>query len=178
MRLALGAAIAVVALVACGGGSPSVKPAAYVRAVCVALGGWRNTIQSAGVALQSSGASTATRPVAKEDYERFVASLVTATRRAASSLHAAGSPAVANGDQVAARLTGAFDHAAAGLERARVQAGKIGTDSATSFQLGASAVSSQIRQALEQIARVTPGQNQQLRRAAAKESACQLLAGG
>lgn len=171
----LAALLAVLALAACG--ASSVKPAAYVKSVCVALGNWRNTIQSAGLALESSGAASASRPVAKEDYQRFVGSLVTATRRAARALHAAGTPSVANGQQTATRLTRAFDGATTGLERASAQAGKILTDSTSHFQLGASAVSAEIRGALSQIARVTPGQNQQLRAAAAREPTCQLLAG-
>lgn len=177
-RLPIAAVIAVVAIASCGGSSSSVKPAGYVKSVCVALSNWRNTIQSAGVALQSSGAASASRTVAKEDYQKFVASLVTATRRAGSALHAAGSPSVTGGQQIAARLTRAFDRAVSGLDRASAQAGKIRTDSATHFQLGASAVSSEIRSALEQIARVTPGQNQRLRAAASNEPACQALASG
>jgi hypothetical protein len=177
VRLALAAMVAAVAIAGCGGSS-SVKPAAYVKSVCVALGNWRNTIQSAGVALQSSGASSAPRTAAKEDYQRFLSSLVTATQRASSALHAAGSPSVTGGQQIAARLTRAFDRATDGLKRASAQAAKIRTDSATDFQLGATAVSGEIKSSLEQIAGVTPGQNRQLRAAAAKEPACQLLASG
>lgn len=176
--LVLGAVITATAIAGCGGGSSSVKPAEYVKSVCVALGNWRNTIQSAGVALQSSGAGSASRPVAKEDYQRFVASLATATRRAGSALHSAGSPSVSGGQHIAAQLTGAFDRAAAGLERASAAAGRIATDSAANFQRGTTAVNSQIRSALAEIARVTPGQSGQLRAAAAKEPACQLLASG
>lgn len=177
VRVPLAVALAAVAIAGCGGSS-SVRPTAYVKSVCVALGNWRNTIQSAGVALQSSGATTASRPVAKEDYQRFVASLVTATRHAASALDGAGSPSVAGGQQIAARLTQAFDRATSGLERANNQVGRIPTDSTTDFQRGASAVSSEIKAALEQIAGVTPGENAQLRVAAAKEPSCQLLASG
>ncbi|HEY2650284.1 MAG TPA: hypothetical protein VGI50_00070 [Solirubrobacteraceae bacterium] len=177
VKMALAAVIAVVAIAGCGASS-SVKPTAYVKSVCVALGDWRNTIQSAAAALQSSGASSASRQVAKEDYHRFVGSLVTATQRAAASLHAAGSPSVNGGARIATRLTRAFDTAAAALQHAEAQAGRIPTDTAAHFQLGAGAVSNEIRSGLQQIARVTPGQNQQLRAAAAKQPACQLLASG
>lgn len=162
----------------CSGSGSQTKPSAYVKSVCVALGDWRNTIQSAGVALQSSGATSAPRPAAKLDYMRFVGSLVTATRRAASALHAAGTPSVRGGKQIAQRLTSAFDRATHGLEQASTQAKAIRTDTATTFQLGASAVNTQIRSALQQIANVSPGQSRQLRSAAAKEPACQTLATG
>jgi hypothetical protein len=176
-RLTLAAALLAVATAGCGGSS-SVKPVEYVKSICVALGNWRNTIQSAGAALQSSGAASAPRPAAKEDYQQFVASLVTATERARSALHRAGAPSVTGGQQIAQRLTEAFDRATDGLKRASAQAGKIRTDSATDFENGASAVSSELRSALEQIAGVSPGQNPQLRAAAGKEPACQLLASG
>lgn len=168
-----GTALVVLAIAGCGGST--VQPTSYVRSVCQALGNWKNTIQSAGVALESSGASSATRPVAKQDYQRFVASLVLATRRAASALKAAGTPSVSGGQQIAARLTQAFDRAAGGLANASAQAAKVPTDTATDFQRGTSAVSSQIRTSLAQIAKVTPGQNQQLRSDAAKQPACQVL---
>ena len=164
-------------LVAACGGSSGVRPAAYVKSVCQALGNWRNTIQSAGIALESSGASAAAPSVAKEDYERFVGSLVAATRRVTSDLKAAGTPNVPHGQQISQRLTGGFDRATQGLVRANEQARSIRTDSASHFQLGASAVTAQIRSALAQIERVSPGQSRELRAAAAKEPSCQTLAG-
>jgi hypothetical protein len=172
------AAVAVAALlVAACGGSSGVSPAAYVKSVCQALDNWRNTIQSAGVALQSSGAAGAAPSVAKEDYERFVGSLAAATRRVTSDLKAAGTPNVPHGEQISQRLTGAFDQATHGLARANEQAKSIQADSASHFQLGVSAVSAQIRSALGQIERASPGQSHELRTAAAKEPSCQTLAG-
>lgn len=173
--LLLPTGLAVLALAGCG--SSGVKSSDYVRSVCLTLGNWRNTIQSAGVALESSGAANASRPVAKVDYQRFVGSLVTATRRATRSLRAAGTPSVSGGEQIARNLTRGFDRATRGLERASAQAQAIRTDSATMFQLGTSAVNTQIRSALEQIATVSPGRSPKLRSAAATQPACQSLAG-
>jgi hypothetical protein len=143
--------------------------------MCAALGRWKNTIQSAGVALQSSGAASASRPVAKLDYQRFVGALVTATRRASGDLHSAGVPAVSGGQQLADHLTGAFDTATQRLARAETQAKAIRTDTASTFQLGASAVTTEIKSALQTIAAVAPGRSGQLRQAAAREPACQVL---
>jgi hypothetical protein len=165
------------ALLAACGSSSQVKPAAYVKSMCTALGTWKNTIQSAGVALQSSGAATAARPVAKTDYQRFVSALVTATQRADSALHSAGVPAVSGGKQLSNRLAAAFDTATRRLTQAEAQARAIKTDSATSFQLGASSVTTEIRSALQAIAAVAPGRNAQLRQAASKEPTCQALQG-
>jgi hypothetical protein len=168
--------LAVLLLAGCGGSS-QVKPSAYVKSMCTALGSWKNTIQSAGVALQSSGAATAARPVAKADYQKFVSSLVTATRQADSALKSAGVPGVSGGKQLANRLSRAFDTATRRLNQAETQAKAIKTDSATSFQLGATAVTTEIRAALGAIATVSPGRSAQLRQAAAKEPACQALQG-
>jgi hypothetical protein len=174
--IAVALALATLALAGCGS-SNQVKPSAYVRSLCTALSNWKNTIQSAGGALESSGAAKASRPVAKQDYQHFVSSLESATRQATSALGSAGVPAVANGKQIADRLTGAFDTASRRLAQANAQAQAIRTDSASTFQLGASSVTTEIRSALEGIASVSPGQNQQLRAAAAKEPACQALQG-
>jgi hypothetical protein len=173
---AVAAALAALLLSACGGSS-SVKPSAYVKSMCTALGNWKNTIQSAGVSLQSSGAATAARPVAKADYQKFVSSLVTATQQAGSALKTAGVPDVSGGKPLANRLNRAFDTASRRLTQAEIQAKAIKTDSATSFQLGATAVTTEIRSALQAIAAVAPGRSAQLRQAAAKESACQALQG-
>ena len=53
-RLVLAVVIALLLIVGCGGSS-SVKPAAYVKSVCKALGNWKNTIQSAAGALHFPG---------------------------------------------------------------------------------------------------------------------------
>ncbi len=172
--LALAALLGALILGGCGG-SAQVKPAAYVKSMCTALGNWKNTIQSAGVALQASGAASASRPVAKADYQRFVSALVTATRRATSDLRSAGVPAVSGGKALAGHLTGAFDTATRRLTQAETEARAIRTDSVSTFQLGASAVTSEIKSALEVIAAVGPGRSAQLRQAAAREPACQVL---
>lgn len=168
------ALLASVALAGCGGSG--VKPSGYVKSVCVALGNWRNTIVSATVALEASGASHATPSVAKLDYQRLVSALVVATRRATRSIRAAGTPAVTGGQRIAQRLVRAFEHATSGLHEASTQAAAISTDTATDFQLGLSALNTRIRSAFAPIALVSPGQNRQLRSAAAKEPACRLLA--
>ena len=173
-RLALVSVLGAILIAGCGGSS-QVKPAAYVKSMCTALGNWKNTIQSAGVALQSSGAANASRPVAKADYQRFVGALVTATQRAASAMHSAGAPDVAGGTQLANHLTTAFDTATHRLSQAESQAKSISTNSTTSFQLGASSVTTQIKSALQAIAAVEPGRSPQLRQAAANDPTCRAL---
>jgi hypothetical protein len=169
-------ALAAVAVTGCGGSS-GVKPAAYVRSMCIALGNWKSDIQRAGLQLQSSGARSASRALAKQDYHRFVGALLAATQRATSALQSAGTPSVTNGKQIADSLAGAFSSASRKLTQADAEAGSISTASASAFQLGASSVSTQIKAALQGIAAVTPNQSAELRAAAAKEPACQVLRG-
>ena len=172
------AAVVLVALAIAGcGGSSGVTPTAYVHSMCAALGNWKNDIQKAGSALQSSGAGNASRPVAKQDYQRFVASLLTATQRATGALRSAGTPAVSGGKQIGDSLANAFDGASRKLAQADTQAAAISTASASTFQLAASAVTTEIRTALQGIATVKPSQSPALRTAAAKDPACQVLRG-
>ena len=173
--LSLAAALlAALALAGCGGPA-SVTPTAYVHSMCKALGTWKTDVQAAGNKLQASGARTASRPVARRDYQEFVSALLTATQRATGGLRSAGVPAIDGGKRIASDLSGAFDKASRKLAQANTQAGQISTSSASTFQLGVSAVSSEIRAALQGIAAVQPSQSSALRAAAVKDSACQVL---
>lgn len=173
----LAAMVLAVLVVAGCGGSSGVTPAQYVHAMCSALGNWKSDIQKAGVKLQSSGAASASRAVAKRDYQQFVSELLAATQRATTALHNAGQPSVDGGKQIADGLSTAFDGASRKLAQASTQAAAISTASASSFQLGASSVTAQIRVALQGIASVKPSQSAALRSAAAKDPACQVLRG-
>lgn len=172
-----GGGVLVALLLAGCGGSTQVKPAVYVHSVCTALGNWKNTIQSAGVALESSGAANASRTVAKADYRQFVGALATATSRATNDLRSAGVPQVAHGQQIAGALTRAFDRASQRLAQASAEARAIPTDSAATFQAGATSVTNQIKSALQGLSAVSPGGSPELRSAASGEPACQVLQG-
>jgi hypothetical protein len=145
--------------------------------MCNALGNWKSDIQQAGSKLQSSGAANASRAVAKRDYQQFVSALLSATQRAATALRSAGRPSVDGGRQIADGLANAFNGASQKLAHASAQAGSISTASASTFQLGASSVTTEIRDALQGIASVKPSQSAELRAAAAKDPACQVLRG-
>jgi hypothetical protein len=166
--------LAALALAGCGGSS-GITATAYVHSMCSALGNWKNDIQRAGVKLQSSGAGSASRPLAKQYYQEFVSALLSATQRATGALKSAGEPSVSNGKQIADGLARAFDGASRKLAQASTQAGTISTTSASAFQLGASAVTAEIRAALQGIASVKPSQSPELRAAAARDRACLVL---
>jgi len=172
----VGALLAVFALAGCGGSS-GVTPSKYVRSICSALGVWKADVQNAGKQLQASGAGTASPPAAKRDYVQFVSALRAATQGAATALQNAGTPAVSNGKQIADGLSGAFARGAQGLVNAEAQARAIPTANATVFEAGASAVTAQIRTALEGIATITPRSSAALRAAASRDAACQVLNG-
>ena len=173
--LSLAAALLAALVLGGCGGPASVTPTAYVHSMCKALGNWKTDVQAAGQKLQTSGASTATRPAARRDYQEFVSALLTATQRATGALRSAGVPSVDGGKRIANSLSQAFDKASRKLAQANTQAGQISTNSASTFQLGASAVTSEIRAALQGIAAVQPSQSSALRAAAVKDSAGQVL---
>ena len=177
-RARAAALLAVVALAGCGGSSGSGVPAkTYVKSICTALGGWKQQVQSAGQALQSSGAATASPANAKVQYVGFVSSLLRATRQAASSLRAAGTPSVKDGATIAGGLSGAFDHSSQALATALTHAQAIPTTSTAVFEAAANGVTTEIRSALASIAGVTPRSSPQLRAAALTEPSCRALAG-
>lgn len=172
------ALVAVVAVGVAGcGGSSNVSPTTYVKSICTALGGWKSQVQSAGRTLQSSGRATASPASAKAQYVRFVSSLVDATRQTTTSLKRAGTPGVAGGEQIASGLSGSFQRGGQGLATALSHARAIPTTSTAGFESAATAVTGEIRSALQNIAGITPRSNAQLRAAAGKEPACRALAG-
>jgi hypothetical protein len=165
-----------VALAGCGGSSgPSAD--SYVKSICTALSGWRDSVQVAGSALQS--AATAGKHVSlakgKESYLAFLAALLHATTSAASSLKAAGVPAVNGGKQVSTTLVQAFAGAQTALSGAAAQAARIPTTTAAAYATAASNVTSVIRTALAGMTAATPRSNPQLRAAAVKQPACSAL---
>jgi hypothetical protein len=166
---------AALALAACGGSTSTVTPARYVRSICSALGVWKVHVQNAGKTLQSSGAAQASPPAAKTDYVQFVSALRSATRGAATALRHAGTPSVNGGTAIADGLSGAFSRGADGLVKAESQARAIPTANATVFEAAASAVTTQIRNALQGIASITPRNSAPLRTAASREPTCQAL---
>ncbi len=178
-RLRAAALLAIIALAGCGGssGSSGVPPKTYVKSICTALGGWKQQVQSAGQALQASGAATASPANAKAQYVSFVSSLLRATRQAAASLKAAGTPSVKNGASIASGLSGAFDRGSQGLATALAHAQAIPTTSNSAFEAAASSDTGEIRSALANISGVTPRSSPQLRAAALSEPSCQALAG-
>jgi hypothetical protein len=173
------ALLAIVTLAGCGGssGSSGVPAKTYVTSICTTLGGWKAQVQSAGRALQSSGAATASPANAKAQYVGFVSSLLHATQQASAALKAAGTPAVKNGAVIASGLSGAFERGSQGLATALAHAQAIPTTSTSAFEAAATAVTSEIRSALANIAGVTPRSSPQLRAAALSDPSCRALAG-
>ncbi len=173
---ALLAVTAAVSLAGCGGSSAP-SAGTYVKSICTALSGWRDSVQAAGTALQS--AATAGKHVSltkgKESYLAFVSALLHATTGATASLRAAGVPAVKNGKQVSAMLVDAFAGAQTALTGAAAQAARIPTTTPAAYASAASNVTGVIRTALAGMTAATPRSNPQLSAAAVKQPACSAL---
>lgn len=175
------AALCAVALSAagCGSSAPSgVGAGAYVKSVCTTLRTWYDGVNAASGKLQTSAAATTSLVTGKQEYQAFVGSLLTATKRATAQLQATGVPAVSDGKQVSASMVQAFRQADTGLASAAAQAANIPTSSAAAYQAGAGGVTAAIKTSLAAMTSLSPRKDPQLHAAAAKEPACQALKTG
>jgi hypothetical protein len=175
-RAAAALAVALtLALAGCGSSGPSA--ATYVKSVCTALTGWRDSVQTAGSTLQAAATSSShvSLTQGKRSYLAFVAALLRATTGTAASLKAAGVPAVDGGSRVSTTLVNAFEGAQKALAGAASQASLIPTTSAAAYAAAASNVTGSIRTALSSMTAISPRSNKQLRAAADRQPACSAL---
>ena len=171
-----GAVLAValaLALSGCGGSS-GVPSATYVRSICGALTGWRNSVQTAGGQLETGGKSKSLTQ-AKQQTSAFVASLLRATTSAATALKAAGVPSVSGGKQVSTGLVDAFEGAQRSLAGAASQASLMPTTSEPAFVAASNQVTAAVRSALTSMNDVSPSTNPQLRNEVDNEPQCSAL---
>lgn len=171
--LAAGAVALALALSGCGGSS-GVPSATYVKSICGALTGWRNSVQTAGTQLQTAGKSKSLAQ-AKQRTSVFVASLLRATTSAATALKLAGVPSVSGGKQVSTGLVDAFEGAQKSLAGAASQASLMPTTSEPAFLAASDQVTAAIRSALTSMNDVSPSTNPQLRNKVETEPQCAAL---
>jgi hypothetical protein len=170
-RLAAVVLVAAFALAGCGGSS-GVNSASYVKSICLTLSSWRNTVQAAGSQLQAATPDNKSVADAKHATLAFVASLLRATTTAATSLRAAGVPAVSGGKQVSTGLIDAFEGAQKALAGAASQASLMPTSSESAFVSAENQVTSSIRSALTSMNDVSPSTNPDLRKQIEAQPEC------
>lgn len=169
--------LAALALGGCGGSSSpaTVSPKTYVKSICTALASWSAGIKSAGTQLQAAATTTNSLAKGKQEYQGFVATLVSATTRTARDMKRAGVPGVTNGKRISDALVGSFNQAITGLTQAETLAGAIPTTNASAYQAAQAGVSASIRGTLGRMVTAPPQKDPQLHAAAAKEPACVAL---
>ncbi len=169
-----------VLLAGCGGSSSSssqVTPAAYVKAICGAVGPFERDVQSRSSALNLSSISNATQ--GKQALQNFLTAVVSDTDQAVAKLKAAGTPNVTNGEKISAALVGAFTRLRAALHTAATNAGSLPTGSPAAFKTAADTLGKSVQTSMASIGSSLNGlQSSELQKAAASDPTCKSLASG
>jgi hypothetical protein len=169
------ALIIVVGLCAgCGGssGPPKVAPQAYVRDVCSAISPLERDVVSRSSAL---GGSTATDAIqAKQTLKGFLTAVAQDADHALAKIQAAGTPDIKSGQQVSTAIVKTFTQLRDTMRTAVSKAASLPTDSASSFNTAAHALTVGVKSSLSNID-ASGLSDPDLEKAAAHEPACQSL---
>lgn len=106
-RVAVVSTVALLALAGCGGAGrddAGVKPETWAKAVCTALTPWRTRLASLTSQTQQAMTSTTTPPQAKNNLVGLLEGAASASETARRGVVGAGTPAVQDGDRIAARF--------------------------------------------------------------------------
>ena len=175
--------VACLGLAGCGGGGSSngspaggsaqstVSAAAYVKAVCGAVGPFERDIQARSSALNLSSIKSAAQ--GKAALIGFLNAVTGDTEKAVTELKAAGAPSVSGGSGIATAIVGAFTKLSGALTTATDHARSLPTGSPSAFRNGAVALGTEVRGSMGSIGAGLSGlRNAQLEAAAHKEPAC------
>jgi hypothetical protein len=154
---------AVVLLGGCGAGRP---PQEWARQVCGALAPWRTEISALNASAQERMTTAGTPAEARTLLMELLSGGETASERARTAIVAAGTPDVADGEQVAQRFTASLQRARDAYAHAKADLQALPTADATTFYDGVVAVMSRLTTEYAASA-VDPGQidSPELRRA-------------
>ncbi len=154
---------AAVILSGCGAGRP---PEEWARQVCDALVPWRTEISTLNASVQQRMATAGTPVEARTLLVELLSGGEAASERARSAVAAAGTPDVADGDQLAQRFTASLERARDAYAHAKADLQHLPTTDATTFYDGVVAVMSRLTTEYAASA-VDPGQidSPELRRA-------------
>jgi hypothetical protein len=177
---AAAALIVTVALAACGGSSSSagagVSPAAYAKALCDAVAPFERDIANRQSALDPTKIKNATQ--GKAALEGFLVAIASDTSTAASRLHAAGTPNVTHGTQIARAFAALFNRLKTTLGTAAQQARALPTATPTAFKAAATQLGQSVRTSMSDLGSgLTQLKSPALETAAKKVRDCQTLGG-
>ena len=204
-KLVAGLVMLALALVACGGGDGeeggdtgtttgttaeatggdtgtsggTATPEEYVKSVCTSMSTWVNDVQTMSTEFGSSLDPSADIQTQKDAIVGLFDDMLAATDTLISSLDAAGTPDVADGDQIRSTLSDSFEQARTALEDAKNQIDALSVDDPQAFATELTNIGTAIQTSMNGITGSLSGlAAPELEQAAANEPACQQMAAG
>lgn len=172
----LGAPALLIVLLLCAGcgsgGSSKVSAHSYVKSVCSAISPLEHSVVTRSSALDNSPASNAAE--AKKTLQGFLTAIEQDATHAVSRIHAAGTPDIPNGKSVAGAIVKTFTELRDAMRVAVTKSHSLPTDSASSFNAAAKALTTSVRGSLNNID-ASGLSNPDLEKAASNEPACKSL---
>jgi hypothetical protein len=157
----------------CGsGGSSKVSAGTYVKSVCSAISPLERDVAIRSSALNNSTATSATE--AKQTLEGFLNAIAQDSEHAVSQIRSAGTPDVSGGKSVAGAILRTFSQLRDAMKVAVTKSQALPTNSATSFNSAAEALTTSVRGSLNSI-NASGLTNPDLEKAASREPACKSL---
>jgi hypothetical protein len=165
--------IALLLCAGCGsGGSSKVSASSYVKSVCSAISPLSSDVSTRLTALNNTTAPNAT--VAKKTLQGFLDAIEQDSEHAVSRLRSAGTPDISSGESVSAAIVKTFTELRNTMRVAVTRSHSLPTDSPSSFNAAAEALTTSVRGALNKID-ASGLTNRDLEKAASKEPACKNL---
>lgn len=155
-----------------GGGSSKVSAGSYVKSVCSAISPLQRDVVTRSSALNNSTATNATQ--AKQTLQGFLNAIEQDSEHAVSRIRAAGTPDISGGKTVSGAIVRTFSELRDAMKVAVTKSQALPTNSASSFNTAAQALTSSVRGSLNSID-ATGLSNPDLEKAASKEPACKSL---
>jgi hypothetical protein len=173
LRSAPALLIALLLCAGCGsGGSSKVSASSYVKSVCSAISPLSSDVSTRLTALNNTTAPNAT--VAKKTLQGFLDAIEQDSEHAVSRLRSAGTPDISSGKSVSAAIVKTFTELTNTMRVAVSKSQSLPTDSPSSFNAAAQALTTSVRGALNKID-ASGLSNPDLEKAAGKEPACKSL---
>jgi hypothetical protein len=165
--------IVVLLCAGCGSsGSSKISASSYVKSVCSAISPLERDVVTRSSALNNSTASNAIE--AKKTLQGFLDAIEQDSEHAVSQIRSAGTPDISNGKAVSGAIVRAFSELRDAMKVALTKSQSLPTDSATSFNSAAQALTTSVRGSLNNID-ASGLTNPDLEKAASKEPACKSL---
>jgi hypothetical protein len=165
----------------CGGSSKKAGSSAgtsqvYVNQVCASVGEWLRSVEDSTARIGAELTPGSTPTHAKHALEALMDSAVADSERVVDGLRAAGTPKVANGEEIATALVGSFTQATTALQRVRAQVESLPTNDPRAFLTAAKRVAGSVQSSLATIGTgLATLRSAELQKAAGQSAACRGL---